>query len=170
MSNVINKTVIILLILFSMNSFSQNTSHTEQTIADMKFMLEEEKVARDVYEYLDDMWNLKVFNNIKQSEQQHMDMIQTLLDDHNFEYKLSDKRGVFYNDDLQKMYNNLIEKGGKSRHDAFLVGILIEETDIADLEKAIANTNDEYIRQVYSNLLRASNNHLRAFNRQLSRL
>lgn len=170
MSNVINKTVIILLVLFSMNSFSQNTSQTEQTVADMKFMLEEEKVARDVYEYLDEIWNLRVFNNIKQSEQQHMDMIQTLLDDNNFEYKLSDKRGVFLNDDLQKMYNNLIEKGGKSVHDAFLVGILIEEADIADLEKAIANTNDEYIRQVYSNLLRASNNHLRAFNRQLSRL
>lgn len=169
MSNVINKTVFILLILFNMNTFSQNTSQTEQTIADMKFMLEEEKVARDVYEYLDEMWDLRVFNNIKQSEQQHMDMIQTLLDDNNFEYKLSDKRGVFYNDDLQKMYNNLIEKGRKSMHDAFLVGILVEETDIADLEKAIANTNDEYIRQVYSNLLRASNNHLRAFNRQLSR-
>ena len=170
MSNVINKTVIILLILFSMNTFSQNTSQTEQTIADMKFMLEEEKVARDVYKYLDEIWDLRVFNNIKQSEQQHMDMIQTLLDDNNFEYKLSNKRGVFYNEDLQKMYNNLIEKGRKSMHDAFLVGILIEEADIADLEKAIANTNDEYIRQVYSNLLRASNNHLRAFNRQLSRL
>ena len=99
MSNVINKTVIILLVLFSMNSFSQNTSQTEQTVADMKFMLEEEKVDRDVYEYLDEIWNLRVFNNIKQSEQQHMDMIQTLLDDNNFEYKLSDKRGVFYNDD-----------------------------------------------------------------------
>jgi hypothetical protein len=153
-----------------MISFSQNTSQTKQTIADMKFMLEEEKVARDVYEYLDEIWNLRVFNNIKQSEQQHMDRIQSLLDDNNIEYKLSDERGVFYNDDLQKMYNNLIEKGGKSIHDAFLAGILIEEVDIADLEKAMANTNDEYIRQVYSNLLRASNNHLRAFNRQLSRL
>ena len=44
---------------------------------------------------------------------------------------------------------------------------LIEETDITDLEDAIANTNDAYITQVYSNLLRASRNHLKAFNRQL---
>ena len=31
----------------------------------MKYMLEEEKMARDVYEILDNTWNLRVFNNIK---------------------------------------------------------------------------------------------------------
>lgn len=152
-----------------MNTFSQNPPQRDQTIADMKFMLEEEKVARDVYEYLDEVWDLRVFNNIKQSEQRHMDMIQSLLDDNNIEYKFSSKRGVFYNKDLQKIYDDLIEKGRKSMHDAFQEGILIEEAGIADLENAIANTSDEYITQVYSNLLRASYNHLRAFNIQLAK-
>ena len=169
MNNATNKTVIVLLIFFTMNTFSQNTSQTVQAINDMKFMLEEEKVARDVYEYLDEIWDLRVFNNIKQSEQRHMDMMQTLLDDNEIDYKVSSKRGFFYNKDLQKMYDDLTERGSKSRQDAFLVGKLIEETDIADLEKAITNTNDDHIKHVYSNLLRASQNHLRAFNRQLSK-
>lgn len=169
MNNVIKKTIIAIVILFSMNTFSQNISLAKNVINDMKFMVEEEKVARDVYEYLDETWNLRVFNNIKQSEQRHMEMMENLLSTNKVTYQLSDERGVFYNEDLQKMYNDLVEKGSKSRNDALEVGKLIEVTDINDLENAIKNTTDTYIKQVYSNLLRASENHLQAFNRQLAK-
>jgi len=169
MNNVIKKTIIAIVILFSINTFSQNISLSKNVINDMKFMVEEEKVARDVYEYLGEKWNLKVFNNIKQSEQRHMEMMENLLNTNKIAYHLSDKRGVFYNKNLQKMYNDLIDKGSKSRYDALEVGKLIEVTDIGDLEKAIKNTTDTYIHQVYSNLLRASENHLQAFNRQLAK-
>lgn len=169
MNNVIKKTIIAIVILFSMNTFSQNISLAKNVINDMKFMVEEEKVARDVYEYLDETWNLRVFNNIKQSEQRHMEMMENLLSTNKVTYQLSDERGVFYNEDLQKMYNDLVEKGSKSRNDALEVGKLIEVTDINDLENAIKNTTDSYIIQVYSNLLRASENHLQAFNRQLAK-
>ena len=46
---------------------------------------------------------------------------------------------------------------------------IIEEKDIDDLEIAISNTNDTYAKQIYTNLLNASYNHLNAFNRNLSR-
>jgi hypothetical protein len=168
MNNVINKTII-MAILFSMNAFSQNISLSRDVIDDMKFMVEEEKLARDVYEYLDETWNLRVFNNIKESEQRHMEKLENLLNTNKITYQLSDKKGVFYNEELQKMHNDLVEKGSKSINDALEVGKLIEVTDINDLENAIKNTNDAYIKQVYSNLLRASENHLQAFNRQLTK-
>lgn len=79
MKNVIFKFSIILISIISLNGFSQTANLSNQEINDMKYMLEEEKVARDVYEFLDTKWDLRVFNNIKSSEQRHMDMVEYLL-------------------------------------------------------------------------------------------
>jgi hypothetical protein len=156
-----------LLTLIAINVYGQQVDMDVEEISDMKYMVEEEKVARDVYEYLYKSWNLRVFDNISQSEQRHMDMMENLLNSNKVAYELRDERGEFYNKDLQKMYDDLIEKGSKSKQDALQVGKLIEETDIKDLEQAIKNSKNTYTIQVYSNLLRASQNHLQAFNRQL---
>jgi len=43
------------------------------------------------------------------------------------------------------------------------VGILIEETDIEDLENLLDQTAKNDIGQVYTNLLDGSNSHLEAF-------
>ena len=160
---------IILALIVSLNSFGQGVNLSVQEVNDMKYMLEEEKLARDVYEYLDDKWNLRVFNNIKHSEQHHMDMVEYLLNTYKLSYKISDERGVFYNEKLQKLYNELIEKGSKTEYDSFEVGKTIELVDIEDLEKANKLTTNSDINDVYSRLIFASNNHLQAFNRNLSR-
>lgn len=169
MNNVTNKIVITIIAFSSMNFYGQNTSLSDEVIKDMKYMVEEEKLARDVYEFLDNTWNIRVFNNIKQSEQRHMEMMESLLSTNNVEYELSEENGVFFNEELQKMYNELIEKGSKSKYDALEVGKLIEVTDIKDLTEAIENTNDSKLITVYTNLLKASKNHLKAFERQLSK-
>jgi hypothetical protein len=39
------------------------------------FMLEEEKLARDTYEFLDNTWSINPFANIKNSEQTHMNAV-----------------------------------------------------------------------------------------------
>ena len=51
--------------------------------------------------------------------------------------------------------------------EALLVGAAIEEIDILDLQKHIAETNNPEIQNVYNNLLRGSQNHLGAFTRML---
>ena len=51
----------------------------QQEIDALQFMVEEEKLARDVYSYLYQQWNLAIFNNITGSEQNHMDSIRDLL-------------------------------------------------------------------------------------------
>ena len=168
MKNATFKFSVFLILTISSSSFAQ-TDLSSQEIKDMKYMLEEEKVARDVYEYLDTKWDLRVFNNIKQSEQRHMNMIESLLNSYKTTYQLSDERGVFYNEQLQTLYNSLIKKGSLSKRDALEVGKLIEVTDIEDLEKASRSTDKEDIKDVYSKLIFASNNHLNAFNRNLSR-
>lgn len=148
---------------------SVNTELSKEEIAEMKFMLEEEKVAYDVYNLLDEKWGLRVFSNIKQSENRHMNAIKNLLERNEITYQLKEEAGKFYNEELQKMYDDLVAKGTKSKVDALEVGKMVEEKDIADLKEAIELTKDEYVKNVYQNLLEASYRHLNAFNRNLSR-
>jgi hypothetical protein len=136
----------------------------------LTYMREEEKLARDVYLFLYDKWHSRIFNNISISEQRHMDAIKTLLD----RYAIPDPaagngQGEFTNPELQAQYDELIQQGSVSLVDALEVGVLIEETDIDDLNEAIASTTRKSIKTVYSNLLRGSLNHLKAFVFNLAR-
>ena len=132
------------------------------------FMREEEKLARDVYAVLYQTWGLPIFQNIMQSESQHMAAIKTLLDRYGLvDPATPDQPGVFQNSALQALYAQLIASGSTSQRNALLVGKLIEETDIADLQLHLTETNHSDIRTVYSNLLKGSENHLKAFTKQL---
>lgn len=133
------------------------------------YMAEEEKLARDVYGYLYDLWGLTIFKNIQSAEQNHMDQVLNLVAKYNLSLPSTyDKVGVFSDPHLQELYNTLIEKGSKSIVDALSVGALIEETDIADLKAYMNMTDNNEIKTVYSNLMQGSENHLRAFVSQLS--
>ena len=132
------------------------------------FLREEEKLAHDVYVYFAEKYDLRIFNNISKSEQTHMDAMLSLIEEFGLDDPASEEPGKFANADLQKLYNDLITKGNASDEEALKVGALVEETDIADLQTALEETSNESIRLVYENLLRASRNHLRAFNRVLA--
>lgn len=136
--------------------------------ADLIFMREEEKLARDVYLALYETWGLAVFSNIASSEQSHMDAVLKLLRT----YRLADPAagklaGEFSNPTLQSLYDALMEKGRLGALDALQVGGIIEETDIRDLVGAIDRSNNADIDATYENLLCGSRNHLRSFARNL---
>ena len=78
------------------------------------------------------------------------------------------RKGEFTNQDLQRLHDDLIAQGNISRVEALNVGVLIEETDISDLNKAIATTQKKDIRIVYYHLLQGSGNHLNAFESNLA--
>lgn len=137
----------------------------ETETADLVFMREEEKLARDVYITLDGVWGLNVFANISSSEQNHMDALLTKLVFFGIDDPVIDEGniGSFTNTELGALYLELIDRGDDSQLEAFQVGAFIEETDIQDLQGAIARTDENSLINAYSNLLAASNNHLRAF-------
>lgn len=128
------------------------------------FMREEEKLARDVYSRLYEIWGTNIFGNITSSEENHMASMKSLID----EYDLVDPArdmdtGQFENKELQDLYDRLVEKGRQSELDALEVGAAIEEIDIIDLEEYLAATERPDIVTVYENLLKGSRNHLRSF-------
>jgi len=128
------------------------------------FMREEEKLARDVYLTFHEQWEKPVFANIAESEQTHTDTIEEMLEKYGVpDPVVDDTIGVFVNSFLLEKYYELVAKGQVSELDALMVGAFIEELDIIDLQEAIDSTDQEDLEQVYSNLMRGSRNHLRAF-------
>jgi hypothetical protein len=147
---------------------ASDTEMTAEEAADLQFMREEEKLARDVYLALDAIWDQQVFTSIARSEQRHMDAVARLLDRYGIEDRAAmTARGEFENAGLQGLYDELIARGPTSLEEALRVGVLIEEADIADLVDAIAGTDLAAVRRVYERLLAASESHLRAFDRNL---
>jgi hypothetical protein len=142
---------------------------SEEEIEGLLFMLEEENLARDVYQTLYDRWGHATFANIAQAEQTHMDAVRTLLDRYDVEAPADDAVGVFADSEIQGLYDSLVGQGSESLVSALRVGALIEEIDILDLEAYIAGTEAADVIQVYENLLRGSRNHLRAFSSAVER-
>lgn len=148
----------------------QNNLLTQQEINAIVYMREEEKLARDVYTVLFDKWGNNPFNNIRQSEQVHMDRVKILITSYSLEdpvIKNNDKRGLFANTLLQEFYNELVDSGNTSLTAALKVGAKIEEMDITDLEKRTGQTKKQDIITTFNYLKQASENHLRAFVRRL---
>jgi hypothetical protein len=143
---------------------------TADEVSWLQYMREEEKLARDVYLALYAKWKMPIFSTIAASEQKHMDATKALLD----RYGVTDPAagngpGVFDNEEIQKLYSSLMEKGFLSKKDALEVGVIIEETDIDDLTSALGLTSHTDITITYTNLRLGSYNHLSAFNSQLAK-
>jgi len=132
--------------------------------ASLLFMIEEEKMARDVYDALFEQTGLAIFDNISNSEQKHFDALLNtaakLGVDTSF---VSNEAGVFENTQIAELYTKLLEQGSASYTAALEVGALIEKVDIADLNDAIAATDIALLGQAYQRLLNGSENHLSAF-------
>ena len=149
----------------SLPAFANLSAAEQQTLS---FMREEEKLARDVYQVLYKTSPLRPFAKIAAAEQQHMDALKHLVQ----RYQILDpvkteQVGQFTDNSLTQLYQALIQRGQGSEIAALQVGALIEETDIQDLRKALANTQTPLLKQTYQNLLEGSYRHLQAFVRQL---
>lgn len=147
------------------NNTSQNTI-SEQEKEILLFMLEEEKLARDTYRYLDSVWGINQFANIKNSEQTHMESIEGLLIKYEIPYTIL-PQGEFSDSDLQTLYNQFTVTGLDSKVAALTIGATIEDLDIFDLKQAIEDFGQADIDQVLEQLLCASGNHMQAFTRGL---
>jgi len=140
-----------------------NISDTEKH--ELLFLLEEEKLARDVYEYNYSKYNQSIFNNISSSEAKHMNEVASLLTSFNISYDYIDlnKRGEFINTELQELYDQLVGLSDTSYVMGLTVGATIEYLDIKDLADLKNVTTNSSILDVADKLQCGSRNHMRSF-------
>jgi len=147
------------------NDTPNDTTNEILTAADkaaLLFMLEEEKLARDTYIYLNDLWAINQFANITKSEQTHMDAIANLLTQNEIAYTVLPE-GEFKNEDLQNLYNQFVIDGKVDKVSAFKIGATIEDLDIVDLQDLMDTIKNTDIISVFKSLQCGSRNHLRSF-------
>jgi hypothetical protein len=141
----------------------------DETESMLTYLIEEEKLAKDVYQAMFDLWGSKVFGNILKSEESHQSQVLSVMATRDIADPRSSQPGVFKNADLQKLFDELIAKGKTSAVDAYEVGVAIEVLDIDDLTKMLATAKDADVIAMMENLRKGSENHLRAFNNQLNK-
>lgn len=171
MKNNLFAIALVLMIFSSCSNDNNNKSTippTQAEIDDLKFLREEEKLARDVYLFSYNKYQISIFDNISQSEQKHMDSVLKLMNKYGIPDSASTEIGVFNNADLQTLYASLIAQSNLSSVDAFKVGATIEDLDINDIDDFIRNTTKSDILNVYDNLTCGSKNHIRTYTSQLS--
>ena len=137
---------------------------TQQDAASILLLREEEKLARDVYLTLSEKWNVPVFKNIAQAEARHMSVMKMLVDRYGLEDPVKDDTvGTFTSPEFRQVVSGTC--GFRFR----LAGRRIQGrredrgTGYQGFAGFTGNVQSTDVRRVYQNLLRASENHLRAF-------
>jgi hypothetical protein len=136
---------------------------SQEEIATLLWMREEEKLARDVYIKMTEKYPAKVFSNIAAAEQKHFDAIGQKLQLYGVPDVALPGVGVFYEPAIQQMYDDYVAEGLVDYVSALFVGAAIEEADMADLSLAIVETDSLPLKRTYSHLLVGSRHHLDSF-------
>lgn len=162
------KTYLFTIIIFLSLIFNPLKVYSQLTDAEINSIMslrEEEKVAYDVYTFMFEKYESKVFKNIAENEKDHMDKIKELIIQFNLNDPLSgisDQKGVFNNKKMQALYDEMIMAGNYGLLDALRAAARFEETDIIDLRNDLSAASDQTVVNTYINLESSSQDHLRA--------
>lgn len=129
---------------------------SEQEKLDLAYQYSEEKVAKDLYNYFYSLYGVQTFQNIANSEAEHMDAVKVLLD----RYNLSVPTTYW---ELQDEYEALKFEWEKWLKEALEVWLKIEMLDINDIVDTIKTTDNDDLKIIFTNIWWASYNHMRWF-------
>ena len=151
----------------------------------LAYMWNEEKLAKDIYLALNELYPTNQFYNIAtRSETKHEAAVEELvkrydinitnLQDYTVNYSEEELRalpaGKFGVEEIQELYDTLYAKAEQSKTDALQVGCMVEVTDVEDLDRFIATArevNATDLAAVFERLRAGSYNHYRAFDKAL---
>ena len=142
---------------------SLNSANVDELLT---FIVQEEKLAHDLYVQLASTSGAVQFQNVLNSESTHISLVQGLLTTYNIvDPTVGLAEGEFVNQDLQALYDSLLVSGSVDRAGAIAAAIAVEEKDIADIEVMLASELPSDVASVLERLLSGSQNHLAAFQR-----
>lgn len=166
-----NILIVVYLLLFAVitGANGQLVQLTEDDQNSLVYLYEEDKLAHDFYVAMEKEWGHHAYTNIIKAEAQHMSMIKEEAERLGVDRISILEEGKFVNEDLQSLYDDFLVKGKVSLIEAFKTSAFIEETDINDLELKKAQTDVESLKELYGNLISASENHLTAFVKKIKK-
>jgi hypothetical protein len=134
---------------------------TEEQKDMLFFIYQEEKVARDVYMTLGQMYkNESTFGLMQITEQRHLDCARRLCDIYDVDTSSVDESvvGAFESPLLKMLYDAYIEKGKSSLRDALEMAEFIGASDLDMIEHASIGMPSDVV-SVYEKLKKGSLKH-----------
>ena len=111
---------------------------TQEQISSLLYLIQEEKLARDVYTIMHQTRGIKKFYNILNAEENHQTLVATILEQYNIPNPNIDKDiGEFVDTELQNLYTTLLAQGKQSVDQALNIGVAIETKDIEDIQQML---------------------------------
>lgn len=135
--------------------------------SDLIRLYEEEILAHDLYVALGKKFpDIRPLQNIPHSEARHREVVAGILEAEGITVPAPPKGRKFSTDGLDKLYRQWLRQGRKSEAAACEAGVRLEDHDIADLRQARIDFPEH--KEALAQLEAASNNHLRAFHRNMT--
>lgn len=139
---------------------SEHTTHV------LRAMAAEEKLAHDVYSTLAKRVDLRPLDRIARSETQHLSLVRTAMAANGVsDQTAGDGVGIFDDPNVQRLYDRLVAQGSAGATAATAVGVVIEQMDIDELDKALAASLPADVESTLDTLRSGSERHLAAFSR-----
>ena len=143
-------------------SFAATSTTNSKTIANLKYILEEEKLAYDVYAYYFAKGGMPKYKDIQGAELQHMNMVRAGMK----AYGIKDttpslKAGVYHYKDLTAIYKKLTAVIDKKS--PYLTGVNVEIDDIKKIDAMLPETTEADLTALLKNLKSQSNMHIDYF-------
>lgn len=130
--------------------------------AALRFQIDEERMARELYTAFGTKWGLQPFKMIPQSEARHEAVLRQLAVRAGATAPVA-TAGLFETGEVQLRFDALFALGLESADSALRAAAFVEEQDIADLDTLIAATDSPALKEAATALRNASTHHLRAF-------
>lgn len=130
--------------------------------AALRFQIDEERMARELYTAFGEKWGLQPFKMIPQSEARHESVLRQLAIRAGAIAPVA-TAGLFETEEVQLRFNALLALGLESADSALRAAAFVEEQDIVDLDTLIAATDSPALMAAAAALRNGSANHLRAF-------
>lgn len=150
-------------------SHSEPVESTTDTETLLLRQIDEERMAYRLYNRLgEDHPDMRPFQNIPHAEKRHFGALVDYAKANFPGSTEGELDGDFHFESTQKLYEKWLTEGKASPQAAAQVGVQLEKMDIADIDEFLARKPEPALAQILENLRRGSENHLAAFERQLS--
>lgn len=159
----------IVLFVFGVLFSVQSNAGTDEKL--LQKMYEEEKMSYDLYTEFFNRWGLSVFDQVRESEAIHMLRIKELMNVKDMPQGTGlsgGDLGVYENEEIQALYDEYTVLGNISDITALETAALMEENDIKSLRERIRTQSDDRVLKTFTQMERASCNHLKAFVKSLN--
>lgn len=133
----------------------------------VEHMIEEERLAVELYQLLSENWDQPIFARILEEEKIHLVRVRRLGKKYQVEESTMEY-GMFLDQTLQNLFNGFRIRANASEKEALLAAAEFEERDIVDLQKYFKTTNNADLIITYEFLLEGAKDHLRIIYKVLS--